>query len=187
MPSLPATRIRSSLAMGALLLTASIALVGCGAVATPTSPSEDTTAETPSSAEGYVYEDAEAGYAVTFPGEPSVEKLEINGTDRFANLVGYADEVSGMYYITRGEIRDLPIDLRNELLGWLSSVETESVGASSAELDGLAGVRAELSMSNGEAATTVMAADGDRFYQLIVMGGEAEDRDAFLDSFETLG
>jgi hypothetical protein len=186
MRSATAISPRPWIAMSTVLFAASMALAGCGAVTTPPSPAADAPSPTPTTAAGYVYEDPFAGYAVTFPGEPSVGQLEIAGTDRTANLVGYGD-ASTVFYISRGEIRESQVDLRNELFGWLGSVELSGqVGANSDELDGLPAMRAEFTMSNDKEATTIVAGEGDRFYQLIAMGGTPEERQAFVDSFELL-
>jgi hypothetical protein len=134
--------------------------------------------------EGYVYEDADAGYAVTFPGEPDVETLQIEGSDRTANLVSYGSSTNG--FLSRGEVRDSPIDLRSELFGWLEAVDAGQVGASSAELAGLPALQAEVVRDDGQEATTIVASDGDRFYQLIVIGATPEERQAFFDSFKLL-
>jgi hypothetical protein len=141
---------------------------------------------TPTTSAGYVYEDADAGYAVTFPGEPHVAPLQINGTDRSANLVTYGAP-STVAYMSRGEVRNLPADLRDELFKYLGSVSSGQVGASSTELGGLPALQAEFVGPNGIDATTIVAGDGDRFYQLIAVAGTPEDRQAFFDSFKLLG
>jgi hypothetical protein len=75
-------------------------------------------------------------------------------------------------------------DLRGELFGWLQSVKTSGqIGASSYELVGLPALQAEFTMEGDQKAETIVASDGKRFYQLIAMGGTAEERQAFFDSF----
>lgn len=181
-----ATSIRPRIAMTALLIAASIILAGCSTVTTPPAPAENTPASTPATSDGYVYEDVKAGYAVTFPGEPEVGQLAIEGTDRTANLVGYLDAAGETTYISRGELRDFPADLRGELFGWLQSVNTTGqIGASSYELVGLSALRAEFAV-DGQDATTVVAGEGNRFFQLIAAGGTPEERQEFIDSFELL-
>lgn len=78
----------------------------------------------------------------------------------------------------------MPADLRGELFGWLQSVEASGqIGASSDELGGLPAMRAEFTMAGGRGAATVVAGDGNRFYQLIALGGRPEERQAFFDFF----
>lgn len=140
----------------------------------------------PTTSAGYVYEDADAGYAVTFPDEPVVSQLQITGTDRTANLVSYGDP-STIAYLSRGEIRDVAPDLRSELFTYLGTVSTGQVGANSTELGGLPALQAEFVGPNGIEATTIVAGDGDHFYQLIAIEGTPEERQAFFDSFTLLG
>jgi hypothetical protein len=199
MPSTAPHRLGPRLAFGAVLIAASIALVGCGAVAPSSSSAARTPAPThsvrsashytvtPSASAGDVYRDSLAGYAVAFPGEPDVKPLAISGTDRLANLAAYGDP-SNIFFIARGEVRDSPPDLHGELLGWLQSVQTSgSVGASSDELKELPALRAEFTMATGEAGETVVASDGNRFYQLIAIGGTPKARQAYFDTFSLTG
>jgi hypothetical protein len=185
MQSAKANNLGPRIVLTAVLIAASTTLAGCSTVTPPPSPAADTAA-TPATATGYVYEDDPADYAVTFPGEPVIEPLAIHGTDRRANLVGYGD-TSTIVYVSRGEIREFPVDLREELFGWLGSVASGQIGANSDELDGLPALRAEFSMNDGQEATTIVAGEGYRFYQLIAMGGTPEERQAFFDSFEFRG
>jgi hypothetical protein len=187
MQSATAKNLGPRIILSAVLIAALIAVVGCTAVPKLPSFAPETPAATPTTVAGYVYEDDAAAYAVTFPGEPFVEQLAIYGTDRFANLVGYGDP-STMFYISRGEIREFPVNLRNELFGWLGSVSLSGqIGANSDELDGLPALRAEFTTQGGEESTTIVASEGNRFYQLIVSGGTPEERQAFFDSFEFRG
>jgi hypothetical protein len=178
------------ISLGALLIAASIALVGCVTVPTPPAPVETAPSETPASAEtpataaGY-YEDDVVGYAVTFPGEPDVQLLATAGTNRPVNVVSYGDP-STLALLTHGEILDHPADLRSELLGWAGSVGPDSVQASSADLAGLAALRAELIMPDGTEATMIVAGEGVRFLRLLAIGGTAEERQEFVDSFELI-
>jgi hypothetical protein len=149
---------------------------------TPTPTKTATHYTTQSTSAGYVYKDALAGYAVTFPGEPDVKPLAINGTNRLANLAGYGD--SSTTFISRGEVRDSPPDLRGELFAWVQSVETSGqIGASSDELAGLPSVHGVFTMTTGEDGETVVASDGNTFYQLIALGGTQAERQDFFDSF----
>lgn len=185
------------LAVGVLLMAAFLALAGCSATAaspthanhkpavhTPTPKKTASHYTTQSTSAAYVYKDGLAGYAVTFPSEPIVEPLAINGTDRLANYASFGDDQSMKGFIARGEVRDSPPNLRGELFGWLQSVKTSGqIGASSYELGGLSALQAEFTLEGGQKSATVVASDGNRFYQLIVLGGTPEQAQAFFDSF----
>lgn len=191
------TTVRSlgpRLALGAVIIAASIALVGCGTVTmhtthathTPATPRPSATPShftvTPSTAGSDVYSDALAGYSVTFPGQPDVRPLEISGTHRLANIALYGDPTT-IALVSRGEVRNSPPDLQGELFAWLQSIKTTgSVGASGGELYGLPDADAQFT-EGSQQGETIMLGDGKRFYQLIAVGGTAKERQAFFDSF----
>lgn len=194
MRSTTVSNLGPRLAFGAVMIAASIALAGCGTVtphASPTtrtpapprpSPSASDFTLTPSTSGGYVYKDALAGYAVSFPGQPDVRPLGISGTPRLGDIAFYGDP-STLALISRGEVRDSAPDLQGELFGWLQSIKTTgSVGASADELAGLPAAQGQFTEGNQQGQTMV-ANDGDRFYQLIAIGGTAQERQAFFDSF----
>jgi hypothetical protein len=184
-PSATLTTIRPRIAVSVLLFAASIALAGCVVVPTPPPPAETTPAETPAATDGYIYEDEVVGYAVTFPGEPGVQQLVPDGSNRTVDVVSYGHP-STLALLVHGENRDDPADLRSELLGWAASVSPESVQAGSAELAGLPALRAELILPDGSEATMIVVSEGVRFFRLLAIAGTAEDRQEFFDSFELL-
>lgn len=199
----PSLRLASSV----LLIAAALLLAACSANAltthathksahTGSTPRPTATAShytTQGTHEGWIYKDELAGYTVTFPNEPDVKPLAINGTDRLANFAYCTDQISNEY-IARGEVRDSPPDLRGELFGWLQSVKTSGqIGASSYQLDNLSGARAEFTVGSdqggpgsltGAQGETVVASDGQHFYQLIAIGGTSDQRQVFFDSFK---
>jgi hypothetical protein len=194
MRSTTVSNLGPRLVFGVVMIAVSIALAGCGTVTTHASPATSTSAPprpsptpsdftlTPSTSGDYVYMDALAGYAVTFPGQPDVRPLEVSGTHRLANIAGYGDS-STFVLIARGEVRDSRPDLQGELFGWLQSIKTTGgVGASGGELAGLPSAQAQFTVGNRQGQTIVVG-DGDRFYQLIAMGGTAQERQTFFDSF----
>jgi hypothetical protein len=187
------TALRPRIVLSALLFATSIALAGCATLPAPPAPVETTPAETPTEApveieatsDGYLYTDNVVGYTVTFPGEPEIQELVTDGTNRPVNVVSYGDP-STLALLTHGEILDEPADLRDELLGWASSVNPDSVQASGSEFKGLPSARADLIMSDGAEATMIVVGEGVRFIRLLAIGGTAEEREAFFDSFEPL-
>jgi hypothetical protein len=183
MQSAKANRRGPRLTLAAGIIAASITLTGCSAIIASLEPVTESPTATTSTSAGYVYTDTDAGYIVTFPGEPQVNPLAISGTDRFAHLVGYSGP-STIGLISRGELRDSPPSLRGELFGWLQSLETTGqIGASSDELGGLSALRAEFTLEGDQDGETVVASDGNRFFQLIAIDGTPEERQAFFDSF----
>ncbi|TPW75906.1 hypothetical protein [Schumannella soli] len=182
--------------LGVAIIAALLTLSGCSATAgsatdtthkpaahTPTTKQTAASYTTQTTSEGHLYTDALAGYAVAYPGEPEVKPLAIEGTDRLANFAAYGDETITVFG-SRGEVRDSPPDLHGELLGWLQSVDTSGqIGASSDILGGLPALRADFTATSGEVGETMVASDGDTFFQLIAVGGTPEQRQAFFGSF----
>ena len=182
------------LAVGAVLILASIALGGCGTGATHTSPSTSTSPTprptvtasnftlAPTLSAGVVYTDALTGYAVTFPGPPEVKPLAISGTHRLGNIAFYGDS-STIVLLARGEARDSAPNLQGELYSWVQGAKpTGVIRASGDELAGLPAAQAQFPQGSQQ-VQTIMANDGDRFYQLIASGGTAHQRKAFFDSY----
>jgi hypothetical protein len=190
---MPSTTHRRRVVLSALLFATSITLAGCMTPPAPPVPAVTTQVETPveapvdiqATADGYVYTDEVVGYAVTFPGEPEIQQLATDGTNRPVNVVSFGDP-STLALLTHGEILDEPADLRSELLGWASGVNPESVQASGSEFKGLPSARADLIMSDGAEATMIVVGEGVRFIRLLAIGGTAEEREAFFGSFEPL-
>jgi len=183
---------RARRALSALLIAASIALAGCGAAPDPTTL-PDPAEGTPSAPSGYIYQDAVAGYAVTFPGEPTIQTVPGAGTDRTVDM---ALHLSDPYYMSRGEGTDEEVSmdflvkaLRNSVqsAGAAPADGTDNLAVTAIELEGLPAFTADLTMPDGGDATIVVAGEGNRFYQLVVIGGTPEERQAFFDSFELLG
>jgi hypothetical protein len=198
------SNLGTRLVFGAALIAVSLAVAGCGTVtanasatgsthakkspakstpATPrpsATPSHFTLTSSPSGSD--VYEDDLAGYSVTFPGQPDVKPLAISGTNRLGNIALYYDTTT-FGLIARGEVRDAAPDLQTELFGWLQSITpTGEIKAGGSEFDGLPDAQAQFT-DEGLPSETIMANDGDRFFQLIAIGGTAKQRQAFFDSF----
>lgn len=195
MRSIRASKLGPRFGAAAVLIAASIALAGCGTPTPHASPTRSTRATprpsaTPSdftltfnSSDKSVYDDGLAGYSVTFPGQPGVHPLAISGTHRLANIAMYGDPTP-LELIARGEARNSPPDLQGELFSWLQSIKTTGgIGASGGEFEGLPDAEAQFT-EDGLPGQTIMLSDGDRFYQLIALGGTAKDRQAFFDSFK---
>jgi hypothetical protein len=187
----------------AALVVAFFSLTGCGTIdpsprggslegsPTPT-PQENASSYTiDETTGGFVYTDVPAGYAVTFPQRPTVEPLSNNETDQPANFAAAESPSSAFFSI--GQVLDKTPELRSQLMGFVQSLSpTGQVGASGYTLDGLEAVRAEFTPGDspaipanvaGQLSETVMAADGNNFYQLVAFGGTSDQRQAFFDSF----
>jgi hypothetical protein len=173
----------------ALLLTASIALTGC-AFPAPSAPPEKTPTATPTSSDGYVYEDADAGYSITFPGEPDVQTGIDNQEGGVISIASYVtSSAEPIRYMSQGIVEfefgmaDLPIVLINSAQASGAVVDGGDITA--AEVQGLPAFIADVTMSDGTPGSVLMAGDEEAeiAYQLVVVGGTPEERQAFFDSF----
>jgi hypothetical protein len=195
----------SRLALGVVLIVAFLTLAGCSTTAaSPThkpahannTPTPQTTASNYTieyTSMGFIYKDTLSGYAVTFPHPPDVEPLAMNETDHLENFASFSDLMSNEFGST-GEVLHSPPDLHGQLMGWLQSVKTSGqIGASSYTLNGLDAARAKFTAGDspaipgflvGQPGETVVASDGNHFYQLIALGGTSDQRQAFFDSFK---
>jgi hypothetical protein len=176
------------IALSTLLIAASIALTGCS-VLTPLTP-EQTPTETPTTSTGYVYEDTVTGYAVTFPGEPTLQTVP-NAEVGSVEVATYATAPNGIFYISRGAETPMEIQRGNLVNAINTAVQAgQAVPIDDApvetELAGLPALTADVTMPDGVEATLIVAGEGNRFYQLTVIGGTPDDRQAFFDSFELL-
>ncbi len=198
----------SRAALGAALIVIFLTLAGCST----TDPSSQTrepahaAAHTPTSQKsaspytvedvtgGFIFKDALSGYAVTFPKRPDVEPLANNESDQPANFAS-ADLMPGEFAST-GEVLDKTPNLRAQLMGFVESLNPSGqVSASSYTLDGLEAAQAQFTTGKasgipsdgvGLRGELVVAGDGNRFYQLIAIGGTADQRQAFFDSFKRI-
>jgi hypothetical protein len=182
------------IARSALLLAASIALAGCGSL-TPSAPPEETPTATPTSSTGYVYEDADAGYAVTFPGEPEVQAGLADGSGGVVTIASYAiSPPEPLFYMSQAiiefefDMADLPIILINSARASGAVVEDGDITGIES-FQGLPAFISDVSMSDGTPGSVLVAGDveGKVAYQLVVIGGSPETHRAFFDSFELLG
>lgn len=201
------SRIRGSrVALGAALVMVFLALAGCSTTdPTPThkptqaahAPTSQKTAAPytiEQTAGGFIYKDATSGYAVTFPQEPNVEPLANNETDQLANFA--STELTSSEFASSAEILNHAPHLRNQLMGWVQSMNPSGqISASSYTLGGLDALRAAFTTGDspatpsdlvGQPCEIVMAGDGNRFYELVVIGGTSDDRQVFFDSFKRI-
>jgi len=197
---------RSRSAFGAALLVALLTLAGCSLIglspnhrpvdaSRAPSPQSTSTYTIEATAAGFVYHDAPSGYAITFPQRPDVAPLAHNETDHAANFA--SSQQTSSEFASIGQVLNKVPQLRNQLMGWVQSVNpTGQVNASSYTLGGLDAVWAEFTTGDGAAipselvgqpGETVMAGDGDNFYQLVAIGGTSDQRQAFFDSFRRTG
>lgn len=192
-------------AFGAVLIVGLLALPGCGTTAASSThsppPSEETPAALGSSytiedtPAGFVYQDATSGYALTFPQRPDVAPLANNQADEEAYYVSSSDQVSNQF-VSIGQVLDKTPNLRPQLLGLVQSLNPSAqVDASSYTLGGIDAVRAQFTMGDsqalpsylvGQPSEVVVAGDGNRFYELIAIGGTSDQRQAFFDSFKRI-
>lgn len=185
-PTIPGSR-RARSALGAVLLAASIALAGCS------SPTETPASETEDAPDaGFVYEAPDQGYAVTFPGEPDVQTIPLPGTDVSIEVATFVSMSSGTTFATQGF--EAPAEVTEEQLsdalsgaitgggeGFTDSTQPEPI-----EVAGLAGLKSDVTTQAG-AGTIIVTSQGRMLYQLVAVGGDAADRQAFFDSFALLG
>jgi hypothetical protein len=196
----------SRVALVAALVVAFVTLAGCSSTdPSPThhaaqashTPAPQKTASSyaiEDAAEGFIYKDAPSGYAVTFSQRPDVEPLSNNESDLPANFVSV--ETASSEFASIGQVLNKTPQLRNQLMGWVQSLNpTGQVNASSYTLGGLDAVWAEFTPGDGsgipsqlvgQPGETVMAGDGDNFYQLVAIGDSADQRHAFFDSFQRI-
>ena len=196
----------SRITLAAALIVAFLMLAGCSmldpssthrpaqASRTPTPHKAASSYTIEETAGGFVYQDAPSGYAVTFPQRPDVEPLSHNETDQPANFTSV--ELTSSEFASIGQVLKKAPDLRRQLIGWVNSLNpTGQVSAGGYTLDGLDAVRAGFTTGDtpaipsslvGQPAETVMAADGDNFYHLVAIGGTADQRQAFFDSFKRI-
>jgi hypothetical protein len=193
--------------LGAALIVTFLTLAGCSTThPSPTHKPARGAAHTPSSQKsaspytvedatgGFTYKDALSGYAVTFPQRPDVEPLANNETDQPANFVS-ADLKPGEF-ASIGETLDKTPNLRAQLMGYVTSMNPSGqISASSYTLGGLDADQAQFTPGKGSGIPSnlvglpselVVAGDGNRFYQLIAIGGTSKQRQAFFDSFKRI-
>jgi hypothetical protein len=197
----------SRVAPGAALIVMFLALAGCSTTdPSPTHKPAHAAAHTPTSHKsaspytvvdatgGFIYNDALAGYAVTFPQRPDVEPLEGNEFDQPAYYVS-ADLASG-YFVSIGQVINKTPNLRAQLMGDVSSMNPSGqITASSYTLGGLDADQAQFTTGkvsgmpsnlDGLPAELVVAGDGHHFYNLTAIGGTSDQRQAFFDSFKRI-
>ena len=195
----------SQVAFGTVLIVGLLALAGCGTTAAASSRSPTPSEETPAALDssytiedtpaGFVYEEATSGYALTFPERPDVAPLANNQADQDAYYVSSSDQVSNQF-VSIGQVLDKTPNLRPQLLGLVESLNPSGqVDAVSYTLGGLDAARAQFTMGEsqgmpsylvGQPGEVVVAGDGNRFYELVAIGGTAEQRQAFFDSFKRI-
>lgn len=194
----------SRVALGAALILAFLTLAGCSttnpssthkpdhAPHTPTSQNTSSTYTIEETTEGFIYKDAPSGYAVTFPQRPQVEPLANNESDQAANYA--SAEVTSGEFVSIGQVLNKTPNLQAQLMGVVSSMNPSGqVDASSYTLGGLEGAQAQFTTGSsstipsdlvGLPAEVVVAGDGNRYYDLLALGGTSDQRQAFFDSFK---
>jgi hypothetical protein len=192
-------------AFGAVLIVGLLALAGCGTTAASSTQGPTPLEETPAALDssytiedtpaGFVYQDAASGYALTFPQRPDVAPLANNEADQDAYYVSSSDQVSNQF-VSIGQVLDKTPNLRAQLLGVAQSLSPSGqINASSYTLGGLDAVQAQFTTGEsqampsylvGQPAEIVVAGDGNRFYELVAIGGTSDQRQAFFDSFKRI-
>ena len=192
-------------AFGAVLIVALLAMAGCGTTAASSTHSPTPSDETPTPQDssytiedtpaGFVYQDATSGYALTFPQRPDVAPLANNQSDQDAYYVSSSDQVSNQF-VSIGQVLDKTPNLRAQVLGAAQSLNPSGqVSAASYTLGGLDAAQAQFTTGEsqgmpsylvGQPAEIVVAGDGNRFYELIAIGGTSDQRQAFFDSFKRI-
>ena len=197
---------RSHVTIVAGLVVASLILAGCSTIVPSLihSPVEVSPAPTPlqdassytidETSGGFIYKDVPSGYAVNFPQRPNVDPLSNNVSDQPAYFA--SAELPSSMFASIGQVLDKAPELRSQLMGYVGSLNpTGQINASSYTLGGLDAVWAEFTTGDspaipsnrvGQLGETVMAGDGHNFYQLIAIGGSADQRQAFFDSFKRI-
>lgn len=183
------TTIRPRVALSALLIAASITLAGCGAATAPPAV-EETPSATPTTSDGFLYEDTSGGYSVTFPGEPEVQTAP---ADEFGGEVTIAIySTASLFYMSQAKVEyevEMP-DLPNVLINsaQASGAVIDDGNIEGLEFNGLPAFRADVTMSDGTPGTVLVVTDIDSkvAYQLVVTGASPEERQAFFDTFELL-
>ncbi|MEO8095737.1 MAG: hypothetical protein ABI632_12520 [Pseudolysinimonas sp.] len=179
-----------------------LTLAGCGT--TPASSTHSPTASpTPQDSSytientpaGFVYQDASSGYAVTFPQQPDVAPLANNESGQDAFYVSSSDQTSNQF-VSTGQVLDKTPNLRAQLVGVVQSLNPSGqINASSYTLGGLDAVQAQFTTGESQAMPSylvgqpgeiVLAGDGNRFYELLALGGTPDQRQAFFDSFKRI-
>lgn len=188
--SFTSRRQRARIALGTLAIVASLALTGCVSTLSSLIPGGAT--PTPTATAGYRYVDTDNGFAVTFPGTPSLQPVA--GNDNGAMRASYDTSADPnpqdrMYYTAAGTDASGFDITTDELEGAVHNVTMGSPAMSfptDTELDGLPAVTEDFELSDGTESTVVVAGKGQLLYQLIAEGGTAQQRQAFIDSFELL-
>lgn len=195
---------RLHLAFGAMFIVAVLTLAGCGTTAA-SSTHTPTASETPTSQDagytiedtpaGFVYQETTSGYELTFPQQPDVAPLANNQADQDAYYVSSSDQVSNQF-VSTGQVLDQTPNLRPQLMGLVQSLNPSGqINASSYTLGGLDAAQAQFTTGEsqampsylvGQPGEVVVAADGNRFYALLAIGGTSEQRQAFFDSFKRI-
>ncbi|CAN5347237.1 hypothetical protein BH11ACT5_BH11ACT5_24690 [soil metagenome] len=152
----------------------------------------DTPAANPGGPAGY-YEDAGANFAITFPGNPIVKP----GTGSFAGSTPATYSTApdstapdAVYYRADGtsasEVEILPANLK-EIFSQLVDQGVVLAGSQQKfELEGMPALMTDITLPDGKPGTVVVAGDGHRIYELVVVDGTADERQKFFDSFKLL-
>lgn len=136
----------------------------------------------PTSTAGY-FEDPDAGFAVTFPGRPSVS--ESGGL-----VATFTTGPDAVRYVARGtaaaEAEIVPDTLASLFAQVVDQGAVLTGPEETFELEGMPALMNSFTDPNGKPATMVVAGEGHRLYQLIVIDGTPQERQAFFHTFTLL-
>jgi hypothetical protein len=144
----------------------------------------------PTSFAGY-YEDVDADYAITFPGKPFVAVTASGGTRASYSTAPDPAAPDAVFYTARGTTATGEEIVSDTLeFVFIQLIDTGAVltgAGESFELEGMPALMSSFTDPAGKPATMLVAGEGHSLYQLIVVGGTTEERQAFFDSFMLLG
>jgi hypothetical protein len=138
---------------------------------------------------GY-FEDPEAGFAVTFPGKPSVSATESGGIRASYSTTGDPNAPDARIFAARGtaatETEVLPDTLEGLFIQVVNQGAVLTGPGETFELAGMPALMNSFTDPDGKPATMVVAGEGHSLYQLIVIGSTPEESQRFFDSFTLL-
>lgn len=145
----------------------------------------------PSTTPAGYYEDEDANYAMTFPGKPLVAVTPSGDTRATYSTAPDPAAPEAVVYTSRGttatEQEIEPDTLEFFFIQLINTGAVFTGPGESFELEGMPALVNSFTDPAGKPATMLVAGEGHSLYQLVVVGGTAEERQAFFDSFTLLG